>query len=75
MIVGQDPGQVAVDFLGERPVFVPGAQTGFDVAHGNFQVEGRQGRHEGGGGVAVHQHQVRLLLAQHLFQAEQAPGW
>ena len=67
MVVGQDPGQLAVDFFRERPVFIPGAEPGLHVAHGNFQVKGRQGRHKGGGGVAVHQHQVRLFLAQDLL--------
>ena len=32
------------------------------MAHGHLGVEGRQGRGKGRGGVALHQHQIRLVL-------------
>jgi hypothetical protein len=44
------------------------------MSHGNCQVEGRQGRHKGGGGVAVDQDQVRLPGAGPLL-SQSRPGW
>jgi hypothetical protein len=67
VVVSQNPGQLPVDFFREGAMLVPGAEARFHVAHGDFQVEGRQGRHKGGGGIAVDQHQVRLFPAQNLF--------
>ena len=57
---GQAVGEAAVDLLRVGAVDVVGAQPGFDVGDRDHPVEGGQSGGEGGGGVAVHQHDVGL---------------
>ena len=61
VVIGQRPGQPAVQFFGVRLVFVPGAQTSLDMTHRDLQIISRQGGGKGGGGVAMHQYQVGLF--------------
>ena len=65
MQVGDGSGDAAVDLFGEGLPFVVGAQTGFHVPDAHPVVEGQQGGGHDGGGIALHQHPVRLEVAQH----------
>ena len=60
----QAVGQASVHLLREGTVDVVGAQARLHVGDGDHAVEGGQSGGEGGGGVAVHQHQVGLGLLQ-----------
>ncbi len=61
MQVGDHRGQAAVGLLRPGLVDVAGTQAGLNVAHRNLPVEGREGGNETGGGIAVHQHDVRTM--------------
>ena len=61
--------QLPVDFLGVGGPLVIGAQPRLHMAHGNLVVEGGQRPGEGGGGVAVDQHQVGPGLLQNAVHA------
>ncbi|MCY1404677.1 hypothetical protein D9M71_198920 [compost metagenome] len=74
MQVGDDAGQAPVGFFGPRRLEVAGAQPGLDVGDRDLPVEGGEGGDETGGGVAMHQDDIRLVavvavieLAQQLF--------
>ena len=51
--------QSAIGFLGEGVQQVVGAQARLHMANGNLLVEGGQAGRKGGGGVPLHQHQLR----------------
>lgn len=63
--------QPAVGFLGEGVKQVVSAQAGFHVPHGDLLVERRQSGSEGGGGVALDEHQIRPVLSEVLLQPHQ----
>ena len=60
--------QAAVGLLGEGVEQVVGAQPGLHMAHRDLLIEGRQGRGEGRGGVALHQHQIGAMAGEFLLQ-------
>ena len=62
MNVGQAICKAAVDLFGIRGEAVMAAQAGFHMADGDAPVEGRQRRAENRGGIALHQHYIRLLF-------------
>ncbi len=66
--VGEHGGEPAVHFLRPGGVDVAGAQSGFDVADGDFGVERGQRGGEGRGRVALHQHAVGPEVGIHLAQ-------
>ncbi len=72
--VGHRVDHPAVGFFRIGMVFVECAQARFHVADLHARVEGRQGRRHGGGGVALHQQQVELLLPQDLAHLRQHGG-
>ena len=71
MQVGDGAGQAAVHLLGPGRERVAGAQAGLDMPHRNARVKRGERGGEGGGGIAVDQHAVRLPLGQNPAQAEQ----
>ena len=71
---GQLGDQAAVGLLREGVEQVVGAQTRLHMAHGDLGVEGRQGRGEGGAGVALHQHQLRPMVGEFPLQPRQGPA-
>ena len=72
--VGNHGGEPAVHFLRPGRVDVAGAQSGFDVADGDFGIERGQRGGEGGGRVALHQHAVGPEIGIHLAQPFQHGG-
>src|SRR5699024_3289596 len=72
--ISQAAGEHAVHLLREGGVFVVGAQAGLHVAHPRLGVERAQRGGKGGGGVAVHQHDVRLAARDHLPHSLHHPG-
>lgn len=46
------------------------AQAGLDVAHGDLQVEAREGRRKAGRGVPVDQDHVGLLVLENRLELE-----
>ena len=56
---GQIRREAAVHLLGEGGVTAIGAQSGLYMAHGDLCIKSGQSRGTGGGGVAVHQNDVR----------------
>ena len=71
MQLGDLGDQAAVGLLRERIKDVVGAQASLHVAHGNLVVEGGQGCSKGGGGIALHQHQIGPVLGKFQPQALQ----
>lgn len=69
--VGNGAGDFAVDFFGERRVLVARAQARFNMTHRYAGVVRSQAGGQGCGGVAMHQHQIRLLCSQHPLEAGQ----
>ncbi len=72
--LGQRPGQLAVGLLRPGRIEVAGAQARLHMPHGDLLIVGGQGGGDRGRGIAVDQHDVRLLLGQHLFHALQDRG-
>ena len=71
---GDAARELAVHFLRERAVDIVGAEACLHMAHGNLVVVGSQRSGKGGGSIAMHQHDVRLLLLQDLVQAHHGLG-
>ena len=69
----QAGGEDAVELFRKGLRQVTGAQASFHVAHGNPAVKGRQRATKRGGGVALHQHDVRPFGGEHLFDGRQNP--
>ena len=59
-----DVHRLAVELLGPGAVEVPGPEARLDMPHGDLEVERRQRRREGRGGVAVYEHDVGALLLE-----------
>ena len=68
MQVGEHAGRAAVQLLGKRPPLVSTAQARLDVGQWNPGVVRGEGGGGGGGGVALDDHPVRRLRAQHRLQ-------
>ena len=68
---GHHVDRLAVELLRPGAVEVPGAKARLDVPHGYPQVEARDRRREGRGGVAVNEHRVGLLRLQNRPHLEQ----
>jgi hypothetical protein len=64
-------GQPSIRFLRKGVGIVAGAKARLHVSHGNPLIKRGQGPHQGGGRVAVDQHEVRLFGANHGLQAGQ----
>ena len=71
MQLGHLGDQAAVCLLWEGVIEVVGAQTRLHMAHGDLVVEGGEGGGKGGGGVALHQHQVGAVFGKFQTQALQ----
>ena len=61
-------GEFPVEFLGIRRPAIAAAQSGFDVNHRDALVERGEAGRECGGGVALHEHGVRLFLFEHRLE-------
>jgi len=59
---GQLGDQAAIGLFGERIVEIIGAQSGFHMPNRDPVVKSCQGSSEGGGGISLHQNQLRMLL-------------
>lgn len=66
-----DVHRLAVELLRPGAVEVPRAEAGLHVPHGDLEVERRERRREGRGGVAVDEDDVGALPLQHRFDLEQ----
>ena len=65
IVPGNDADRLAVEFLGIRRIDIVGAQSCLDVPDRDLQIEAGKCGDKGGGGIAVHQHNVGLDLFQH----------
>jgi hypothetical protein len=72
--LGNLGNQPPVGFLGVGAEQVIGAESGFNVADGNLVVEGGEGGGEGGGGVALDDHEIGRSLDKIVGQSLQAPA-
>ena len=71
----QTAGENTVHLLGERLRHVAGAKSGLDMRDGDARVESGHGATESGGGVALHQHNIRFLAIEDGFEcADHAAG-
>ncbi|MNC26198.1 hypothetical protein D3C75_743200 [compost metagenome] len=66
--IRNNPCQLAVHLLREGGELVPGSEPCFHMAYPDLLQKRRVGGQEGGGGIAVHQDQVRLGFRQDRLQ-------
>ena len=71
MPLGQLAGDDPVHFFRKRIRHVPGAKPGFHVPKRNLVVEAGERHGHDGSGVALRQHDIRLLGLKHIIQSQQ----
>ena len=71
MVLRHDADEMPVHLLGEGAVEIVGAKPCFHMTHRDLQIEAAQGGGKGGGGIAMHQHQIRPAVLQHALHALQ----
>ena len=64
MGVGEDRGEVPVDFFGKWIELLTRAQSRFDMGDGDLVIEGCEGPHEGGRSVPLNHNEVGLFVQQ-----------
>ena len=74
MPLGQQAYALAVEFLREGGIQIPGAQSRFHVAHRNLLIKRRHSAGIGGGGIPMHQNCVRLFFFDNFPHAQQHRG-
>ena len=72
--LGDHVHRLAVELLRPGAVEVPRAKARLDVTHGDLEVERRERRREGRGGVAVDEHDVGALFLKNSFNLKQHVG-
>ena len=71
MKISDSPREAAVHLLGKGGILAAGTKPRFHVSYRRLVIISRQRPGEGGGGIAVHQHQIRPFRRQHAIEPRQ----